>query len=103
MAVSEREIAERVVARSKAAATRYELVYQTGGTGGPYPDEDRAKAAAERLLRGGRDRWIAVIDARDTNNLTRAKALWLLNRHGGWEQGPRPLPNIPPHDHFREV
>lgn len=94
----DREIAERVVAR--IAATRYELVYQTGGTGGPYMDEAKAKAAAERLLRGGQDRWIAIIDARDTNNLTRAKALWLLRRSGGWEDGPRPLPNIAPHDHF---
>ena len=97
--MTDQEIVERVVART--AGTRYELVYQTGGTGGPYPDEAKAKAAAERLLRGGRDRWIAVIDARDTNNLTRAKALWLLTR-SGWEDGPRPLPNIPPHEHFSE-
>jgi hypothetical protein len=83
----------------RRAATRYELVYESGGTGGPYPSEDDAKLAAERLLKGGSDHWIAIIDAKDTNNLTKAKALWVLKRGGHWEQGPRPLPNIAPHAH----
>jgi hypothetical protein len=87
----------------RRASTRFELVYQSGGTGGPYDSEDKAKAAAERLLKGGSDRWIAVIDAKDTTNLTRAKALWLLKRGDDWEKGPRTLPNVRPMDHFKEA
>jgi len=87
----------------RQASTRFELVYSSGGTGGPYRSEDEAKEAAERLLKGGSDRWIAVVDAKDVNNLTRAKALWLLKRGGDWEKGPRPLPNVRPMDHFKEA
>ena len=87
----------------RRASTRFELVYQSGGTGGPYDSEDKAKAAAERLLKGGSDRWIAVIDARHVTDLVKAKALWLLKRGGDWEKGPQPLPNVRPMDHFKEA
>lgn len=84
----------------RQAANRFELVYSSGGTGGPYDNEDEAKKAAERLLQGGSDRWVAVIDAKDVNDLTKAKALWTLKRGGRWEKGPSPLPNVRPMDHF---
>jgi len=87
----------------RQASTKYELVYQSGGTGGPYDSEDKAKTAAERLLKGGSDRWIAVIDAKHATDLVKAKALWLLKRGGDWEKGPRPLPNVRPMDHFKEA
>lgn len=85
------------------AASRFELVYSTGGHGGPYQGEEAAKKAAERLLKGGRDKWIAVIPAADITNLTKAKVVWLLKRSGGWEKGPRPLPSVSPRGHYAEA
>lgn len=84
------------------AETRYELVYSTGGHGGPYKGEKAAKEAATRLLKGGKDRWIGIIDAKYTNDLMRAKASWILDRKTGWEKGPRPLPFAPARLHFKE-
>lgn len=84
------------------ASMKYELVYSTGGHGGPYHSEAKAKAAAERLLKGGKDRWIAVIDAKYTSNLAKADAIWMLKRDGGWKKGPLPLPNIIPGARFKE-
>jgi hypothetical protein len=94
---------EELKAELAEAVARYELVYQTGGHGGPYKGEAKAKAAAERLLKGGRDRWIAVVDAKDITDLRKAKALWLLRRGKGWEKGPQPLPNIPAREHYKET
>ena len=93
-------LSEASLRLSDVLPSRFELVYSSGGTGGPYDNEDAAKKAAERLLQGGSDRWVAVIDAKDVNDLTKAKALWTLKRGGRWEKGPSPLPNVRPMDHF---
>jgi hypothetical protein len=88
---------------SMAGHSGFELVYGTGGHGGPYKSEALAKNAAERLLKGQKsEQWIAVISAKDTTNLTKAKALWLLKRDGDWVKGPQPLPNVAPHAHYFE-
>jgi hypothetical protein len=87
----------------KRASTKYELVYQTGGTGGPYHSEEEAKEAAERLMKGGSDRWIAVIDAAQLTDLKKAKALWTLKRGKDWDKGPNPLPNVNPMEHHKSA
>lgn len=74
---------------------RFELVYSTGGHGGPYKGEKAARAAAERLLKGGRDRWIAVIPADQVTNLSKAEAVGIVYRDKGWEKGRRRLPSVP--------
>jgi len=79
----------------------FELVYSTGGHGGPYPNEAAAKSAAARRLKGNeRENWIAVIAAKDTSNLTKAKALWVIKQNGDWVKGPQPLPGVSPRAHF---
>jgi hypothetical protein len=93
-------VAHRALMRMAGPRGMFELVYSTGGTGGPYPSEAEAKKWAEKLLRGGRDEWIAVIPAEDLTDLKKAKALWVLKRDEDWEKGPRPLPNVPPHAHY---
>lgn len=91
--------------RSRAPLTEgagFELVYSTGGGGGPYPSEDKAKEAAAKLLKGNKnERWIAIIPAKDAHNLTKAKALWVLKQSGDWVKGPQPLPNINPLKHLQ--
>jgi len=83
----------------------FELVYSTGGgggSGGPYSSLPKAKdAAARRLAANKNERWIAIIDAKDTANLTKAKALWVLKQGGDWVKGPQPLPNINPLKHLQ--
>lgn len=70
------------------ASDRFELVYGTGGTGGPYQGLDKAKAAAERLLKGNRNEpWIAVIPAAQTTDLAAAKPVEYLHRKHGWTKG----------------
>jgi hypothetical protein len=73
---------------------RYELVYSSGGHGGPYADEDAAKAAAEKLLKGGSDRWIALVPYSSKQfRGDKAKADWVLDKSSGWEQGPYNVSN----------
>lgn len=94
-------------------ADAFEVVYSTGGHGGPYPSEAAAKAHAVRYMNGfKRERWIAIIAAKDNTDLVKAKALWVLKRKsafprsaGGsddppeWVKGPQPLPNVNPAKH----
>lgn len=82
--------------RVRRNGTRYELVYSTGGHGGPYQSLDAAKDEAERRLRGGRDQWIAVVPAAQINNLRAARPTAVLYRKGGWQDRSW-LPNIPAH------
>jgi hypothetical protein len=99
-----KKIAARYMAQlaEKTAADSFELVYSTGGHGGPYHSEKEAKDRAEKLLKGGQDRWIAVVPAAQVTNLTKAKAAWILYRDKGWKKGPDQLPNVSSRDHNRE-
>lgn len=83
------------LATERAASEKFELVYSTGGHGGPYKGLDEAKEWAERLLKGGRDQWIAVIPARDITDLDKAVAVAILHRGKGWQTGKNWLPNVP--------
>lgn len=74
----------------------YELVYSTGGHGGPYHSLEEARDGAERLLRGGRDAWIAVVPRSQLSNLRAARPSGVLYRQGGWQDRSW-LPNIPAH------
>jgi len=70
---------------AKLAAERYELVYSTGGTGGPYNGLDEAKKGAERMLKGNRNEdWVAVIPAAQTTNLANAEPVGYHHRQRGW-------------------
>jgi len=75
---------------------RFELIYSTGGHGGPYASEGEAKRWAEALLKGGKDSWIALVPYERDMPFTgpKARAAWILHRGKGWEKGPRPLPNV---------
>lgn len=68
----------------KNAAEKFELVYSTGGHGGPYNGLDEAKKRAEALLRGGRDNWIAVVPAAKVTDLSKAGVVDVLYRNKGW-------------------
>jgi hypothetical protein len=71
--------------KKKEAAERYELVYSTGGTGGPYNGLDDAKKGAERMLKGNRNEdWVAVIPAAQTTNLAKAEPVGYHHRQRGW-------------------
>jgi len=77
-----RELADRI------SGERFELVYGTGGTGGPYPDLEKAKAMADRLMKGNRNEvWIAIIPAAQSNNLANAEVIEYLHRQHGWVIG----------------
>ena len=78
----------------KLSGSKFELVYSTGGHGGPYGSQREAKMRAEKLLKGGKDKWIAIIKAGDVTNLKKAKPVALLTRKG-WERGSSHLPNVP--------
>lgn len=74
----------------------FELVYATGGHGGPYKTKTDAREAAEKRLEGGNDPWIAVVNASDITDLANAKAVAILYRgEREWEAGPSPLPKRP--------
>ena len=47
------------------ASESFELVYSTGGHGGPHLSMRSAKQAAIKFMDGSRERWVAIIDARD--------------------------------------
>lgn len=60
---------------------QYELVYSTGGHGGPYPNVAEAMEDAERRIRGNRnERWIAIVRNRDVPNLWDALAVAVLRK-----------------------
>ena len=63
----------------------YELVYHTGGHGGPYKGLEAARRGAERMMQGGSDRWIAIVKSADITHLRDARAVDLLSRSGGWQ------------------
>lgn len=66
----------------------YELVYGTGGHGGPYATIKEAKQQAERLMRGQQSEiWIAVVPRDQMNILSEAKPSWYLLRDRGWSKG----------------
>lgn len=69
---------------------RYELVYSTGGHGGPYLSFHQASRAAERLMRGNHnERWIAVVPYSRDARFRREDASAVLVREPGdrlqWE------------------
>jgi hypothetical protein len=70
----------------------YELVYQTGGHGGPYWSLDAAERRAEALMAGGRDQWIAVVPREEIVNLNEAHSVATLRRGLGWLRGRTRLP-----------
>jgi len=71
------------------AKERFELVYGSGGTGGPYWTEWAAMEQAEKLMKGSRsETWIAVVPARQTTDLAKAKPTAYLHRKKkGWTKG----------------
>jgi len=70
----------------------YELVYQTGGHGGPYWSLDAAERRAEALMAGGRDQWIAVVPREEMVDLDEAHSVATLRRGLGWLRGRTRLP-----------
>lgn len=92
-----REAVREQIENQLLPAEKYELVYSTGGHGGPYEGMEMAKKAAEKLLNGGSDRWIAVVKAGDVSNLGKPVAKAILRRGKGWtEGGISTLPNVNP-------
>lgn len=82
----------RRVSRNKPPAG-YELVYSTGGHGGPYWSRDSAEKQAEKLMAGGRDQWIAVVPREEIVDLNEAHSVATLRRGLGWLRGKTRLPS----------
>jgi len=78
---------EQLMGTDKTAAKLFELVYSSGGTGGPYRSEGEAKKRAELIMDGGRDAWIVVIPAEQNIDLRTARPTWVLIRDRGWKKG----------------
>lgn len=71
----------------------YELVYQTGGHGGPYETQASAERSAESMLAGGRDKWIAIVPSAEIVDLNQARPVATLFRDIGWIRGRTWLPS----------
>jgi hypothetical protein len=79
-ATRKRNARKRGSRRSNSGAL-YELVYSTGGHGGPYPSVAAAMEDAELRIRGNRnERWIAIVRNRDVPNLWDALAVSVLRK-----------------------
>jgi hypothetical protein len=86
-----RQNRRRRVSRNRPPAG-YELVYSTGGHGGPYWSRDSAEQQAEKIMAGGRDQWIAVVPREEIVDLNEAHSVATLRRGLGWLRGKTRLP-----------